>query len=109
VSARKSVKDVVLSYKTTLKAFDLLRRVLVVDLARSDVLLKEELKADESYFGRRREGERGQGAGHKTLWFGILERGGKVSVNIVTDVKPESLMNKTMKRVRCESIVCTDT
>jgi len=51
VSARKSAKDIALSYKTSLKAYDLLRRVLVEDLARSDNLLKGELEADESYFG----------------------------------------------------------
>ena len=51
ISARKAAKDVALSYKTALKAFDLLRRVLVEDLARSDALLKGELEADESYFG----------------------------------------------------------
>jgi molybdenum-dependent DNA-binding transcriptional regulator ModE len=51
VSARKAAKDVDLSYKTTLKSFDILRRVLVEDLAWSDALLKGELEANESYFG----------------------------------------------------------
>ena len=108
VSARKAAKDATLSYKTSLKAYDLLRRVLVEDLARTDNLLKGELEADESYFGGRRKGKRGRGAGHKTIVFGILERGGKVSVSIVTDVKAESLMNETVKKVRRGSIVYTD-
>jgi hypothetical protein len=34
-----------------LKAYDLLRRVLVEHLAEHDDLLKGELEADESYFG----------------------------------------------------------
>jgi len=50
VTARKTAKHVASSSKTTLKASDLLRRVLVEDLARSDALLKGELEADESYF-----------------------------------------------------------
>ena len=75
--ARKAAKDVDLCYKTTLQSFDILRRVLVEDLARSDALLKGELEADESYFGGRRKGKRGRGAGHKTIVFGILERGEK--------------------------------
>ena len=108
VSTRKAAKDVALSYTTSLKAYDILRRVLVEDLARSDDLLKGELEADESYFGGRRKGKRGRGAGHKTTVFGILERGGKVSVSIVTDVKAESLMNETVKKVRRGSIVYTD-
>ena len=77
MSARKAAKDVDLNYKTTLKSFDTLRRVLVEDLARSDALLKGDLEADESYFGGRRKGKRGRGAGHKTIVFGILERGEK--------------------------------
>ncbi|MGB9177031.1 MAG: hypothetical protein WCB46_09885, partial [Methanoregula sp.] len=69
VSARKAAKDAALSYKTSLKAYDLLRRVLVEDLARTDNILQGELEADESYFGGRRKGKRGRGAGHKTLVF----------------------------------------
>ena len=108
VSARKAAKDAALSYKTTLTAFEILRRVLVEELARTDGLLKGELEADESYFGGRRKGKRGRGAGHKTIVFGILERGGKVSVSIVTDVKAESLMSETVRKVRRGSIVYTD-
>ena len=108
VSARKAAMDVALSYKTSLKAYDILRRVIVEDLARTDSPLKGELEADESYFGGRRKGKRGRGAGHKTIVFGILERRGKVSVSIVNDVKAESLMNETVKKVRRGSIVYTD-
>lgn len=108
VSARKTSKETGLSYKTTLKAYDLLRRVLVEHLAEQDDLLKGELEADESYFGGRRKGKRGRGAGHKTIVFGILERGGKVSVSILSDVKAESLMSETVKKVRRGSIVYTD-
>jgi len=108
VSARKAAKDVALSYKTTLTAYEILRRVLVEELARTDGFLKGELEADESYFGGRRKGKRGRGAGHKTIVFGILERGGKVSVSIVTDVKAESLMSETVRKVRRGSIVYTD-
>jgi transposase len=81
VSARKASHDVHLSYKTTLRAYDILRRILVEALARTDEVLKGELEADEAYFGGRRKGNRGRGAGGKTTVFGILERGGKVSVS----------------------------
>ncbi len=108
VSARKAAKDVALSYKTTLGAYEILRRVLVEELARTDRLLKGELEADESYFGGRKKGKRGRGAGHKTIVFGILERGGKVSVSILPNVKAESLMNETVRKVRRGSIVYTD-
>ena len=40
--------------------------------------------------------------------FGILERGGKVSVKIVKDVSSETLVNETVTKVRWGSIVYTD-
>jgi hypothetical protein len=52
VSARKTSKETALSYKTTLKAYDLLIRVLVEHLAENDDPLKGELEADESYLER---------------------------------------------------------
>jgi len=62
-SARKPSQEVHLSYKSTLRAYDILRRVLVEELAKTDELLKGELEADEAYFGGKRKGKRGRGAG----------------------------------------------
>ena len=108
VSARKASKEIHLSYKTTLKAYDIIRESIVDHLALEDEILRGEIELDESYFGGRRKGKRGRGAAKKTIVFGILERGGKVSVNIVTDVKAETLMNETVNKVRRGSIVYTD-
>lgn len=108
ISAKTASKELKLSYKTTLKGFNLLRQVIAEELAKYDEILKGEIEADESYFGGKRKGKRGRGAGHKTIVFGILERGGKVSVTIVRDVKAESLLTETVKRVRRGSIVYTD-
>jgi len=107
-SARKASQEVHLSYKTTLRAYDILRRVLVEELAKTDDILKGELEADEAYFDGKRKGKRGRGAGGKTIVYGILERGGRVAVSIVQDVSAESLMTETVKRVRRGSIVYTD-
>jgi len=76
ISARKASTQLDISYPTTLKAFELFRRSIACYLANDDDLLKGEIEADESYFGGRRKGKRGRGAGHKTIVFGILERGG---------------------------------
>ena len=108
ISARKASTQLDISYPTTLKAFDLFRRSIAFNLAKDDNLLKGEIEADESYFGGRRKGKRGRGAGHKTIVFGILERGGKVSVCILTNVKAESLIDETVKKVRRGSLVYTD-
>ena len=71
-------------------------------------ILKGEIELDESYFGGKRKGKRGRGAAGKTIVFGILERGGKVSVETVKNVTAETLMSETVKKVRRGSIVYTD-
>ena len=52
---------------------------------------------DESYFGGKRKGNRGRGAKNKIPVFGILERNGKVKVEIVRDVSAETLLRETIK------------
>ena len=52
--------------------------------------------------------KKGRGAGVKTIVFGIVGRGGVVSVSIITEVKAELSMNEAVKKVRQESIVCND-
>ncbi len=108
VSARKASFQVNLSYPTTLKGFDTIRRGILYQVSQNDDLLKGEIEADESYFGGKRKGKRGRGAGHKTIVFGILERGGKVTVSIVPNASAEALLTETVKKVRRGSIVYTD-
>jgi transposase len=55
---------------------------------------------DESYFGGRRKGNRGRGAAGKVPVFGILERGGKVKVEVVGDVKEILCWNWLSGRLR---------
>jgi transposase len=108
VSARKASVEMDMSYKTTLKAFDLLRRAIAEELSKFDEIMKGEIELDESYFGGKRKGKRGRGATGKTIVFGILERGGKVSVEIVKNVTAKTLMNESVKNVRRGGIVYTD-
>jgi transposase len=70
--------------------------------------LKGEIELNESYFGSKRKRNRGRGAAGKTIVFGILERGGKVSVDVVKYVSVETLMQETVKKMRRGSIVYTD-
>jgi len=44
----------------------------------------------------------------KTIVFGILERNGKVSVQIVKNVKAKTLLAGTIRKVKKGSIVYTD-
>jgi transposase len=108
ISARKASIEMGISYKTTLKAYDLLRKAIAEELSKRNEILKGEIELDESYFGGKRKGKRGKGAAGKTIVFGILERRRKVSVEIVKNVTAETLMNETVKKVRRGSIAYTD-
>ena len=89
VSCRKAATEIKVSYKTAMKAYDILRKSIFKKLTKNDSELKGELELDESYFGGKRKGNRGRGAKNKTIVFGILERNGIVHINIVKDVTAE--------------------
>lgn len=72
------------------------------------MILKVEVEMDESYFGGERKGSRGRGARQKIPVFVILERNGKVSVEVVKDVTTESLLKKAIKKVKRGSLIYTD-
>ena len=108
LSARKISQQTGLSYPTVLKAVDIIRMAIVASDASTSGLLQGEIELDETYFGGRRKGKRGRGAANKVPVFGILERNGIVKVNVVKDVRAETLLSLTVKTVRRGSIVYTD-
>jgi transposase len=108
LSTRKVAKQVSISYPTVLRAVDSIRRSIVAESQGDRDLIKGEVEMDEAYFGGKRKGKRGRGAGHKIPIFGILERKGIVQVEILPDVSAQSLLNPTVKKVRRGSIVYTD-
>ena len=107
-SARRAGIETGTSYPTALLAFDCIRRSILYNLAKSDRKVRGEIEADEAYFGGKRKGNRGRDAKNKTIVFGILERGGKVHVEIVKNVKTKTLLHGTIKKVKRGSIVYTD-
>ncbi len=107
-SSRRIASEIKLSYPTALKATNLIRQAIATESNDYELLLKGEVEADESYFGGRRKGKRGRGAANKIPVFGILERNGIVSVDVVPNVGAQTLLNMTIKKVRRGSIVYTD-
>ena len=96
-----------MSYPTALKATPLIRLAIVAhtpDFAE----FAGEVELDESYFGSKRKGKRGRGAAGKVPVFGLLERAGRVKVEVVKDVSAETLLDATIKTVRRGSLVYTD-
>lgn len=106
LTARKAHFETSLNYKTIARCFEKIREAIWN--ASGEVLLAGSVEADESYFGGRRKGKRGRGAGGKVPVFGLLERAGKVRVTVVPDVTRETLMRLTVKTVRFGSFIYTD-
>ena len=104
---RQAAKELGLAYNTTHRLFTEIRRHIYRFTSQDD-LLKGEVEADESYFGGRRKGKRGRGAANKIPVFGILERSGKVKVEIVPDVTAETLTQLMIKKVKRGSLIYTD-
>ncbi len=67
-------------------------RELIYEKSEHLELLEGEVEVDESYFGGRRKGKRGCGAGGKVPVFGMLKRNGKVYTVIIPNANAESLI-----------------
>ena len=106
VSTKKIAEQIGVSYPCALHATTIIRQSLLNP--KDTELLSGEIELDESYFGGKRKGKRGRGAKNKVPVFGILERNGKVQVSIVPDVKADTLMSMTLRKVKRGSIVYTD-
>ena len=67
-----------------------------------------EIEVDESYFGGRRKGKRGRGAGGKVPVFGLLKRGGRVYTVMIPNAHTDTLMPIMERLIQPDSIVYTD-
>ena len=103
-SVRDASKQLGLAYNTVYNIHSLIRRAILTADANASSF-SGEIEMDESYFGGRRKGKRGRGAAGKVPVFGILERGGKVTVEVVTDVQGETLLELAIKKVKRGSLI----
>ena len=108
LTARKAAKEANLSYRTCLNFFDTCRSAIYDHNRSKHVHFKGEIELDEAYFGGKRKGKRGRGAGHKIPVFGIRERGGKVFVEPVVNVDELTLTKLTRNHVKRGSKAYTD-
>lgn len=108
LTARKSAKEVGLSYKSCLSFFNTCRRAIYDHNLPKYVHFKGEIELDEAYFGGKRKGKRGRGAANKIPVFGIRERGSKVLVEPVVNVEEETLTKLTKNHVKTGSKTYTD-
>jgi transposase len=106
-TARAASEIIGVNKHTAATYFMRLRRLIASRLP--GYKLSGEVEMDESYFGGRRKGKRGRGAGGKVAVFGLLKRGGRVYTAIIPDAKSATLMPIIEEKVEPDSIVFTDT
>jgi len=108
-TARCAADLVGVNRKTAAFYFHRLRVIITRHLeTEAGEFLSGEIEVDESYFGGRRKGKRGRGAGGKTPVFGLLKRGGKVYTKIISDAAGETLMPIIKEKVIPDNIVYSD-
>jgi len=97
LSVRKMAEQMKLAYNTVYQAVRTIRCTILAHASDANQLMGGEIELDECYFGGRRKGNRGRGAAGKVPVFGILERNGKVLVNVVPNVTAQTLIGLTVK------------
>jgi transposase len=90
VPVNKAYKELELAYNTTHKMDNRIRQCIFKFVSEGGEFLGGEVEMDESYFGGRRKVKRGRETKGKIPVFGILDRKGKVKVEVVKDVKVET-------------------
>ncbi len=89
--------------------FHRLREIIAFELELAEQeIFGGEIEVDESYFGGKRKGKRGRGAGGKTLVFGLLKHGGKVYTKIIPNASSKVLYPIIERKVVPDSIVYSD-
>ena len=108
-TARCAAALVGVNRKTAAYYFHRLREIIAYHLEQeADLVVGGEIEVDESYFGGRRKGKRGRGAGGKVPVFGLLKRGGRVYTKIIPDARSDTLIPIIERKVVPDSIVYSD-
>ena len=91
-TARCAAALIGINSKTAIYYFHRLRILISDQLEQEeDIAFGGEIEVDESFFGGKRKGQRGQGAAGKVPVFGLLKRGGKVYTKIIADASSSTL------------------
>lgn len=112
ISAKQLERELGVTYKTAWRIFKQIRSMLTEEI----VLEGSSVEVDETYVGGKdinrhawkRTGQRGRGAGGKTIVAGAVERKGRVIAKVVPDVLAKTLLPMIKGHILPSSIVYTD-
>ncbi len=108
-TARSAAELSGVNRNTAILFFHKLREVIADRLAEeAPALMSGEIEVDESYFGGKRKGKRGRGAGGKVPVFGLLKRQGYVHAVIIPNASSKTLFPIIQDKIKPDSIVYTD-
>ncbi|BBU61923.1 DDE transposase [Methylosinus sp. C49] len=106
VSGKELQRTLGVTYKTAYRIGMQIRTLM--EKANGFEMLKGHVELDEAYVGGKRSGKRGRGAEGKTIVMGLKERGGRIEVQVIPDVKKDTLRNVVLDTVEPGSAVSTD-
>ncbi|PIW25860.1 MAG: IS1595 family transposase [Rhodospirillales bacterium CG15_BIG_FIL_POST_REV_8_21_14_020_66_15] len=107
VSGKELERQLGVTYKTAWRMGQQIRKLM----AKADgfEVLRGHIELDEAYVGGKRSGgKRGRGAEGKTIVFGMKEREGRMTTEIIPNVKKVTLRDATLRNVEAGSTVSTD-
>jgi len=108
VPAARVARDLGVNRNTVLSYYRRIRERLAENRERELEQLAGEVEVDESYFGGKRKGKRGRGAGGKVPVFGLLKRQGEVRVVFPEHVDRPTLEGAIKVHVEPQSWVYSD-
>ena len=106
VSGKELERTLGVTYKTAWRMGQQIR--LLMEKADGFAMLQGHVEADEAYVGGHRPGKRGRGAAGKTIVMGMKERGGRLTTEVIPDVKKATLRDVVNRNVEPGSVVSTD-
>ena len=106
VSGKELQRTLGVTYKTAWRMGQQIRDLMTK--ADGFAMLKGHVELDEAYVGGRRPGKRGRGAAGKTIVMGLKERGGKLTTEVIPNVKKDTLRDVVLENVERGAVVSTD-
>jgi len=106
VSGKELQRTLGVTYKTAWRIGHQIRDLMTK--ADGFEMLKGHVELDEAYVGGKRSGKRGRGAAGKTIVMGLKERGGRLTTEVIPNVKKDTLRDVVLENVEPGAVVSTD-